>query len=105
MCFLVISLCSRDLSVTSLNITYCLLCGRGQRKTVLYFLYYSKCAVWKIQYGGWQIQHGGQSRGVKNLIKEGITIDCISSNVVLNVSRYFSSLLAALFYSMHLLQP
>ena len=29
-------------------------------------------AIWKIQYSGWQTQHGGQSRGVKNLIKGGI---------------------------------
>ena len=81
------------------------------KKTVLYFPYYSKCAVWKIQYSGWQIQHGRQSRGVKNLIKGGITIDRINntsvnnSNVVLDVGRYFSSLLAALFYSTHLLEP
>ena len=29
----------------------------------------------EIQYSGWQIQHGGQSRGVKNLIKGEITTD------------------------------
>ena len=63
------------------------------------------------QYSGWQIQHGGQSRCVKNLIKGGITIDHVNntsvnnSNVVLDVGWYSSSLLAALFYSMHLLEP
>ena len=58
-----------------------------KEKTVLYFPYYSKCAIWKIQYSGWQILHGGQSRGVKNLIKGGITIDHINnSNVILNIS-------------------
>ena len=47
-------------------------------------------------------------RGVKDLIKGGITTDCVNntsvnnSNVVINVSQYFSSLWAALFYSMHL---
>ena len=61
--------------------------------------------MWKIQYSGWQIQHDGQSRGVKNLIKGGITIDRVNnisvnnSNIVLDVSQYFSRLLAALFYS------
>ena len=67
--------------------------GEIKEKTALYFPYYSKCAVWKTQYSGWQIQHGGQSRGVKNLIKGGITIDYVNntsvnnSNVVLDVGR------------------
>ena len=39
-------------------------------------------------------------KGVKNLIKRGITTDCVAMYVVLNVSRY---LLAALFYSMYVL--
>ena len=61
----------------------------------------------KKQYSDWPIQHSGQSRGIKNLIKGGITIDRVNnisvnnSNVVLNVSRYYSSLLSALFYSTH----
>ena len=50
------------------TIIHCLLreCMRAEikEKTALYFPYYSKCAVWKIQYSGWQIQHGGQSRVV-----------------------------------------
>ena len=71
--------------------------GEIKEKTVLYFPYYSKCAVWKIQYSGWQIQHSEQSRGVKNLIKGGITIDCVNnisvnnSNVIISVIGYFSS--------------
>ena len=90
-------------------IVFCM--GEIKEKIVLYFPYYSKCAVWKIQYSDWQIQYDGQSRGVKNLIKEGITIDHVNnvslnnSNVVLDIIRYFSSLLAALFYSTHLLEP
>ena len=77
--------------------------GGINEKTALYLPYYSKCAVWKIQYSGWQ------SRGVNNLIKGRITIDRVNSisvnnsNVFLNIIRYFSSLLAALFYSMHLI--
>ena len=54
-----------------------------------------------------KIQHDGQSRGVRNLTKGGITTNCVdntsvdNSKVVLDVCWYFSSLLAALFYSMH----
>ena len=71
----------------------CLLRGRHLRKAVLHFPYYSKCAVWKIQCSGSHIQHSGQSRGVKNLIKGGISIDHVNntsvnnSNVVLQVGR------------------
>ena len=56
-------------------------------RSVHYFPYYSKCTVWKIQYSGWQIQDGGQSRGVKNLIKGGITIDCVNNTTVNNSKR------------------
>ena len=74
----------------------------GEMKEIFSIL----CAIWKIQYSDWQIQHGEQSRGVKNLMKGGITIDRVNnSNVVLDVSQYFNSLLATLFYSMHLLEP
>ena len=57
--------------------------GEIKEKTAHYFQYYSKCAVWKIQYSGWQIQHDGQSKGVKNLIKGGITIDHVNNTSVM----------------------
>ena len=64
-----------------------------------------------IQWLANKIQHGRQSRGVNNLIKGGIIIDCVNNisvnnrNVVLGVIRCFSSLLVVLLYSTHLLEP
>ena len=77
--------------VRLLSFVFCV----GEIKEKLHFVFHTrtKCAVRKIQYNGWQIQHDGQSTGVKNLIKRGITIDCVyntsvnNSNVVLNVGR------------------
>ena len=36
--------------------------GELKAKCVLYFPYRSKCAVLKIQYGGWQTQYDGESK-------------------------------------------
>ena len=60
----------------------------GEIKEKLHYIFHTraKCAVWKIQYSGWQIQHGGQSRGVKNLIKGGITIDRVNNISINNIS-------------------
>ena len=64
-------------------IVFCL--GEITAKTVLYFHTRASVAVWKIQYSGWQIQYGGQSRGVKNLMNGGITTDHINNTSVNNV--------------------
>ena len=67
-------------------IVFCV--GEIEEKTAHCFPYYSKCVVWKIQYSGWQIQHGWHSKDVKSLIKLGIIIDRVNnSNVVLDVGR------------------
>ena len=41
--------------VVYMFIVFCV--GEIKAKAVLYFPYWSRCAVWKIQYSGWQIQH------------------------------------------------
>ena len=62
------------------------------KKNCTLFSILEQCAVWKIQYSGWQIQHSGQYRVVKNLMKGGITIDRVNnisvnnSNIVLDIS-------------------
>ena len=54
---------------------------------------------WQIQHGAWAVQ---SCQDYHRLCKQHISKQ---TNVVLYVSRYSSSLLAALFYSTHLLGP
>ena len=78
--------CMHYINTYVLLIAFCV--GEIKAKTVVYFYIHILEHVWKIQYSGWQIQHGGQSRGVKNLIKGRITTDHVSKqcDAVLDVS-------------------
>ena len=86
----------------------------GEIKEKVYCSFLTRAGVLYGKYStvGWQIQYSGLANTARWAVqncqdyhrpcKQHISKQ---TNVVLDVSRYFSSLLAALFYSTHLLGP